>query len=652
MSKAIKWAHYVGDFETTVFEEQEYTEVWASAVVAFGSEDVKILGSLPDTLDYLKSLKQNIMIYYHNLKFDGYFILDYLLRNKKYKQGYTGNGQGIEWKKDSQLKANEYKYLISDKMGQWYTITINLGGHLIRFVDSLKLLPFTVEKIGKDFKTKHKKLSMKYEGYRFAGCYISPEEQEYIKNDVLVVKEALEFMYEQGHDKLTIGSCCLSEYKAQYHRIVYEELFPDLTQIEIDKTIYGTYTADEYIRRSYRGGWCYLKRGCENTEYNTGCVADVNSLYPSMMSGESGNYYPVGKPYFWSGNYIPNNLGGDDTYYFIRIRCRFYLKPNHLPFIQIKHNLLYRPNECLETSDVYSERTKQYHKYLRDGEEIIPTQVELTLTQTDFILLQEHYYLEDLTILDGCYFQTEKGIFDDYINKYKQIKLTSKGSMRALAKLMLNNLYGKMASGTDSDFKVGYINEEKDVISFNTVFADDKKAGYIPIGSAITSYSRNFTIRAAQANYNNFIYADTDSIHCVCKPSDIKGIKIDDNAFCCWKIEAEFDRAIYVRQKTYIEHVIAEDCKPIEFPYYNIKCAGMQNRCKELLIKSMTGFKNDEEKEAFLQDKDEQEREFVLTPRTIKDFKVGLVVPSKLRPRRIRGGIVLEKTTYKLLERK
>ena len=289
---------------------------------------------------------------------------------------------------------------------------------------------------------------------------------------------------------------------------------------------------------------------------------------------------------------------------------------------------------------------------MRDGEEIIPTQVELTLTQTDFILLQEHYYLEDLTILDGCYFQTEKGIFDDYINKYKQIKLTSKGSMRALAKLMLNNLYGKMASGTDSDFKVGYINEEKDVISFNTVFADDKKAGYIPIGSAITSYSRNFTIRAAQANYNNFIYADTDSIHCVCKPSDIKGIKIDDNAFCCWKIEAEFDRAIYVRQKTYIEHVIAEDCKPIEFPYYNIKCAGMQNRCKELLIKSMTGFKNDEEKEAFLQDKDEQEREFVLTPRTIKDFKVGLVVPSKLRPRRIRGGIVLEKTTYKLLERK
>ena len=29
-----------------------------------------------------------------------------------------------------------------------------------------------------------------------AGCEITPEEQEYIANDVLVVKEAIEIMYE------------------------------------------------------------------------------------------------------------------------------------------------------------------------------------------------------------------------------------------------------------------------------------------------------------------------------------------------------------------------------------------------------------------------------------------------------------------------
>lgn len=46
---------------------------------------------------------------------------------------------------------------------------------------------------------------MEYTGYRYAGCEITEEEQKYIANDVLVVKEALEIMFQQGHDKLTIG---------------------------------------------------------------------------------------------------------------------------------------------------------------------------------------------------------------------------------------------------------------------------------------------------------------------------------------------------------------------------------------------------------------------------------------------------------------
>ena len=65
----------------------------------------------------------------------------------------------------------------------------------------------------KPFGTKHKKLDMEYTGFRYAGCTITDEEKEYIKNDVLVVKEALEIMYQEGHTKLTIGSCCLAEYK-------------------------------------------------------------------------------------------------------------------------------------------------------------------------------------------------------------------------------------------------------------------------------------------------------------------------------------------------------------------------------------------------------------------------------------------------------
>ena len=44
---------YVGDFETTVYEGQTNTEVWASAIVKLHTEDVTILTSIEDTFDYL-----------------------------------------------------------------------------------------------------------------------------------------------------------------------------------------------------------------------------------------------------------------------------------------------------------------------------------------------------------------------------------------------------------------------------------------------------------------------------------------------------------------------------------------------------------------------------------------------------------------------
>ena len=70
---------FVGDFETVVFDEQEYTEVWAAAVVELNTEDVKILHSINETYDYLISLNCNLIIYFHNLKFDGAFWIDFLI---------------------------------------------------------------------------------------------------------------------------------------------------------------------------------------------------------------------------------------------------------------------------------------------------------------------------------------------------------------------------------------------------------------------------------------------------------------------------------------------------------------------------------------------------------------------------------------------
>lgn len=625
-----KYRYFMGDFETTVYEGQTDTEVWASAVVELGTEDVQIFHSISDTYKYFTSLDCNLVCYYHNLKFDGEFWLYYLIHDLKLTQAVEkdGSGQIIGWKKASDMFSGEFSYTVSDR-GQWYMIDIKYGNHVIELRDSLKLLPFSVKAIGKAFKTKHQKLSMEYNGFRYAGCTITEEEQKYIANDVLVVKEALETMFADGHNKLTIGACCMDEYKKGIGKDMYDAMFPDLTEIELDPEEYGYSNADAYIRKSYRGGWCYLVKGKENQLKYNGTTGDVNSLYPSMMSSESGNYYPVGIPHFWSGNYIPDKATERNRYYFIRFRCRFNIRRNMLPFVQIKGNWKYQGTEMLETSDLVNKRTGERSAYIYNTEqqryELIT--VTLTMTCTDWKLFNEHYEIFDLEILDGCWFNTEIGIFDDYINHYKKIKLESTGAMRTEAKLFLNNLYGKMASNTDSSFKVAGIKPDES-IGYESYEQNDKKAGYIAVGSAITSYARNFTIRAAQKNYYGvdkpgFIYADTDSIHCDLRPEDFKGITVHPKNFCCWKLESSWDVGIFARQKTYIEHVVAEDLEPIEKPYYNVKCAGMPDKCKQQFVDWINSGKC-----------------------TLKDFKVGLTIHGKLVPKRIKGGVLLVETDY------
>ena len=649
VSNQRQYVYYVGDFETTVYSDQKDTEVWASALVPFFSDEVQVFHSIDETFDYIKDLDQNMIIYYHNLKFDGEFWLYYLMCVLKFKLAYIKhNPEGTlgEWIDDSHMQNNTFKCSISE-MGQWYTVTIKVNNHFIQLRDSLKLLPFKVARIGKAFKTKHQKLDMEYEGYRYAGCEITPQEKEYIANDVFVVKEALEIMFQQGHDKLTIGSCCLAEYKKIIGKKDWERVFPDLTAIELTDHKYPN--VDSWIRKSYKGGWCYVVEEKANQIKENGVTADVNSLYPSVMSGESGNEYPIGTPAFWCGNYIPEEALKPHRYYFVRVRTRFYLKENYLPFIQIKGSYLYRGNECLRSSDYYNEETGTYHPQYKDRHgNLIQCIPELVLTMTDYELLKEHYHLVDFEILDGCYFVSVDKLFDEYIEPYKKQKMTTEGALRELAKLFLNNLYGKLASSTNSSFKVPRVKDDG-TIGYYCVPENNKQAGFIAIGSAITSYARNFTIRTAQKNYygankRGFIYADTDSIHCDLKPEELKGVKVHPTDFCSWKLETCWDKAIFVRQKTYIEHITEENLKPIDKPYYNVKCAGMPEKCKKLFVESMEHTMTEEDKSKLT----EEELKFISQHRTLTDFKIGLTITGKLLPKRLKGGIVLMNTTYQM----
>ena len=645
-----KVRRFAADFETTVYKGQERTDVWSSAFSELftETEDVTIHHTIKETYNYFSTLKEDVIAYYHNLKFDGAFWLDFLMNELGYTTALTevqsGEQKAEKWLDNKNMKPKTLKCSISS-MGQWYTITIKTEKNIIELRDSLKLLPFTLARIGKSFKLKHQKLEMEYDGFRFPGCEITEEEKAYIANDVLVLREALEFMFSEGHDKLTIGACCLSEFVKGYGKEDYDSIFPDIYKIPIDES-YGSPNAGEYIRKSYRGGWCYVVKAKRNEIKTNGTTADVNSLYPSMMSSESCNRFPVGRPTFYSMKNASDGMkkwwldkimmcaNTMQQYYFVRFRTRFYLKHGKLPFIQIKNSFRFCGTDSLETSDYYDKKEGRYYTQWYKPDEtgkpvLTDTAVTLTMTMIDLKLMFEHYDVVNFELLDFCCFNTEIGLFDDYMEKYKNIKQNSTGAMRELAKLFLNNLYGKMAASTDSSFKVPFVKPDG-VIGLRDVSANDKKPGYIPVGSAITSYARNFTIRAAQQNYYGtdepgFIYADTDSIHCDLPPEALKGIRVHPTDFCAWKLESCWDTAIFTRQKTYIEHITKENLEPIDSPYYNVKCAGMPESCKKLFVKGMAN------------------NEYQLT-----DFKIGLVLPGKLMPRRIKGGILLTETTFEM----
>ena len=67
----------------------------------------------------------------------------------------------------------------------------------------------------------------------------------------------------------------------------------------------------------------------------------------------------------------------------------------------------------------------------------------------------------------------------------------------------------------------------------------------------------------------------------------------------------------------------------------------MSERCKQLLNKSLG---EDED----LKKLTDEEQIFIKEKRTLKDFKIGLKVPSKLLPKNIDGGVLLCKTTFEM----
>ena len=589
---------YVADFETTTIEEN--CHVWAYAICEVGNKDNIIIGThIDDFMMWCKNQKSNVKVFFHNLKFDGQFILTWL-----FKHGFT------HAEKPEDRATNTFTTLISDK-GLYYSIEVifYLNGKRINkvtFQDSLKLIPLSVDAIADSFKLPIKKLKMDYTSHNNLpeGSPLTPEEEEYIKHDVWIVAHAIEYFHSQGLDRMTIGSCALEEYKKIITKKHFKHWFP-------------TPKYHDDVKQSYRGGFTYLNPKFSSKTIGKGLVLDVNSLYPSVMYD---SYLPYGTPIFFKGEYKEDGLY---PIYTQMLRCQFEIKKGKIPTIQIKHSMYFQGNEYLTSSN---------------DEEVV-----LCLNSVDLKLFFEQYDVYNLEYLSGWKFKATKGLFTEYIDKWSGNKIKAKKErnhgLYLISKLFLNSLYGKFGSSTIVRSKIPYLGEDG-VVHYREGEPEEKDGIYIAMASFITSYARLKTITAAQQimdAYNSgvsraqFVYADTDSLHIFLNGEDEDeflascGLDIDPVKLGAFDHEMSFSTGRYLRQKCYIENeIISEDdydkgvqgendflYSKDEDGFYKLKItvAGMPSGCYQYV--------------------------------TFRNFKIGASYKGKKQPKIVEGGVIL-----------
>lgn len=511
------------DFETTT--DPDDARVWAWVAINIDDTSKRFYGN--DIKTFMQwALEKSRTCYFHNLKFDGSYILDYSIRN-----GWELN------KNIKALESGQFNTLISDK-GFFYTMQFKQGKANLKIIDSLKIINSSVERIAKGWKLPVSKLTINYHEKREIGHQLTQEEKDYITNDALIVAIALKSLLEKGMTKITAGSNAFAYYITYCcgGKKGFRKTFPVPEN-------------DAFIRRAYRGGFSYVNPAFQNRIVGTGRVYDVNSLYPFSL--HSPHIYPYGDGVYYTGEYKTNP---NYPLFVCHIEVMFHVKHEHLPMIQLKHTPGYIPTQ-----------------YVTESRE----PVELYLTSVDYTLFLDQYEIDYIKHIDGYMYKAMAGMFDSYIDHWYKTKADSKAAgnmaMYQLSKLMLNSFYGKLATNPQVASRWPYIDERENILKYAAGDIETKEPVYIPAGVFCTAYARDVTIRAAQKCYDRFMYADTDSLH-VIGDYDVPGIKVDDYELGAFKHESTFTRAKYLRAKLYIEEIDGK---------LDVKGAGMTSEVKK-----------------------------------------------------------------------
>ena len=265
-------------------------------------------------------------------------------------------------------------------------------------------------------------------------------------------------------------------------------------------------------RAAYFGGFCYLRPGVQ--EVRGGYVYDINKLYAYILRELP---LPIGAPYPYRGD-VPEKSKG---FYIHQFKCSARLRAGKLPFIRLVHDWSAKDGYQVEINDKI-----------------------LTLCKPDFELFKQNYYITRYEPIGGLDFFSCDYMFKLHVQEtFDKISKTDRPGEIAAYKILINALYGQYGR---RDI-VGRTVYRDGQFVWDDDFRKESKA-YVPLAAAIASYGRSLIIPVAQREGTNFIYSDTDSIHCFRESRYIKTSK----DFGQFKLEEHFEHGRYFGRRKYV----------------------------------------------------------------------------------------------------
>lgn len=528
MGRKPKHLIYCADFETTSLAQYEVegcTRVYLWKLMGVDDSTDALGIDIKSFIDYTETLGDAV-IYFHNLSFDGEFLLWFLLEN------------GYEY--DEEIKNDKTFRSIIDETGSIYSITIKHNVKAItEFRCSYKLFPKSISDIGKLVGIEKLNETHNYEEIKnYHSIEELPEEEiKYITNDVRIMIELIKYLQEKGVKGITMSTSAYKNWLKDKYTLCKNQMKKDTNEEIV-----------EIVRKSYRGGITKVNPKYAGIEFNDVISFDVNSLYPSVMYE---NPMPIGEGKIYKSVEEGRN---DNRHLFIIVAF--------VQYAQVRTGM----HAFIGNTSGFSYARKYSYDDVLENKMVYLWLDEFNL----FKLVYDGQY----EILKVVGWKKANFVFNDYIDRWYKVKENARNDVeRSLAKLMLNSLYGKfgMNDSRITKLPVGV----GDTIIYHTL-DNNTTYYYKEIASYITSKARCKLASFMNRCGDNFLYCDTDSVYYIGHeiPDVFKDV-VDSKKLGYWKYEGHYTRFKALKAKCYLKQL---DDGTIER-----RIAGCPKECAELI---------------------------------------------------------------------